>query len=148
MPPKGKRQAEHFNYFLDVMRTLEWDLHQTVISHGRVPWAWHQIAKTRGAQPKVKVTMGIEEDVVKFFRLMGKGYQVRMNDVLRAYMHGRIAELIDGPDAKDTAAALGAELERPRMGNTVLSRMGIVRNGDGTLTDLEEMALIESEDGT
>ena len=143
MPPRTKRQNEHFNYFQDVMRILEWDLHQTVIGHGRVPWAWHQIAKARGARPKVKVTMGIEDDVVKFFRSMGKGYQVRMNDVLRAYMHARIAELIDGPDARDTASALGAEMERPRMGDTVLSRMGIVRNGDGTLVDLEEMARLE-----
>ena len=35
---------------------------------------------------KLRVTAGYDEDLVKWFRNMGQGYQARMNAVLRAYM--------------------------------------------------------------
>ncbi len=143
MPRPAKVKSEHFNYFIDVMRQLQWDLQQEVIRHGQVPLSWHEIARDRGRKPQIKVTLRLEEDVLKFFRALGKGYQARMNDVLRAWMHGRIADIIDCPDARDREAALSVSGERVRLGDAALSKMGIVRNGDGTLTDLEEMAAIE-----
>jgi uncharacterized protein (DUF4415 family) len=38
------------------------------------------------APGKTEVTMRLDSDVVDFFRREGRGYQTRMNAVLRAYM--------------------------------------------------------------
>ena len=37
-------------------------------------------------EPKQSVTLRIDPDVLDFFKSGGKGYQTRMNAVLRAYM--------------------------------------------------------------
>ena len=37
-------------------------------------------------RPKERVTVRFDRDVLDFFRTDGKGYQTRMNAVLRAYM--------------------------------------------------------------
>ncbi len=37
-------------------------------------------------QPKAVLNMRIDRDVLEFFRKMGKGYQTRINAVLRSYV--------------------------------------------------------------
>ncbi len=37
-------------------------------------------------EPKEQITLRIDADVLRFFREQGRGYQTRMNVVLRAYM--------------------------------------------------------------
>jgi len=37
--------------------------------------------------PKTLISLRIDADIVAFFRNQGKGYQTRMNAVLRAYMN-------------------------------------------------------------
>ena len=66
-----------------------------------MPQAWHEIAKSKGQAEKVRLTLRVDGDVVRFFRRFGKGYQQRMNDVLAAWMHGRLAGIIERPDAED-----------------------------------------------
>lgn len=39
----------------------------------------------RPGQPKERVTMWVDADVVNWFREQGRGYQTRMNAVLRAF---------------------------------------------------------------
>lgn len=52
-----------------------------------IPAEWHRIEAEVPVQPrKLRVTANYDEDVVKWFRAMGMGYQARMNAVLRAYM--------------------------------------------------------------
>ena len=40
----------------------------------------------RPGQPKIRVTAYFDQEVVEWFRAQGRGYQTRMNAVLRAYM--------------------------------------------------------------
>ena len=42
----------------------------------------------RPGQPKLRVTAYFDQEVVEWFRAQGRGYQTRMNAVLRAYMEG------------------------------------------------------------
>ena len=42
-------------------------------------------------QPKQAVSVRIDADVLAFFKSEGRGYQTRMNAVLRAYMQARKA---------------------------------------------------------
>ncbi len=90
------RQAEHYHYMADAMRRLEWDLHHTIEATSRVPEAWHEIAKRRHPKAKLRMTLGIDEDVVRFFKSMGPGHGPRMNEVLRSYMHARLAGVVRG----------------------------------------------------
>lgn len=83
---------------MDVMRRLEWDLHNTVELTGRIPEEWHQIATATPRAAKVKVNLRLEGDVVKFFKSMGEGHGSRINDVLRSYMHARLAGVIRGAE--------------------------------------------------
>ena len=40
-------------------------------------------------QPKRAISLRIDEDVLEWFKSQGRGYQTRMNAVLRAYMQAR-----------------------------------------------------------
>lgn len=123
------RQRAQMTYMMDVMRRLEWDLHNTIELTGRIPEEWHQIATATPRAAKVKVTLALEADVLKFFKSMGEGYGPRINDVLRSFMHARLAGVIRGaetlahyrereeawsgpkPQFGDVARAMGEEWE-------------------------------------
>jgi uncharacterized protein (DUF4415 family) len=52
-----------------------------------MPPSWAGIEEAVPTRPrKVRITALYDEDVARFFRIMGQGYQARMNAVLRAYM--------------------------------------------------------------
>lgn len=42
-------------------------------------------------EPKQAISLRVDADVLDFFRAQGKGYQTRMNAVLRAYMEAQKA---------------------------------------------------------
>lgn len=123
------RQRAQMTYMMDVMRRLEWDLHNTIELTGRIPEEWHQIATATPRQAKQRVCVALEADVLKFFKSMGEGYGPRINDVLRSYMHARLAGVIRGaetlahfrereeahsgekPQFGDVAKAMGGEWE-------------------------------------
>ena len=92
------RERAHTTYMMDVMRRLEWDMHNTIELTGRIPEEWHEIAKASPRSAGVKVNLRLEADVVKFFKSMGEGYGPRINDVLRSYMHARLAGVIRGAE--------------------------------------------------
>jgi uncharacterized protein (DUF4415 family) len=50
---------------------------------------WFRRAKLLEPQPKVPISMRLDEDIVKWFRAGGRGYQTRINAVLRAYVESR-----------------------------------------------------------
>ena len=109
-------KTERVNLFhlVDAMRRLEWDMQSEVMRQQRIPAEWHDIARSRGGKAKVRVTTLVEEDVLRFFKSMGRGYQERMNQVLRAFMHGRLAGMVEGPETP-----LGVnEGPRPEWGGT------------------------------
>ncbi len=89
-----KRQRLEHYLMTDVLKRLEYDLHRAFHDSEALPDEWEEIA-TRPDQPKKKkITMRVDEDVLKFFRVTGRGYLTRMNDVLRAYMHSRLSGVV------------------------------------------------------
>ncbi len=116
-----KRQRIDYRFLGDTMRELEWDIRHPLYLRGRVPTEWHQIAQ-EPSRARRRLTLRIDEDVVKFFRALGPGYGPRMNMVLRAFMHGRLSGLVEGPESIDYITE-GAEMDelgvaRPRPGET------------------------------
>ena len=53
--------------------------------HG-IPDDWYMDAVLMRWPPKEQISIRIDEDVLKFFRKQGKGYQTKINAVLRAFM--------------------------------------------------------------
>jgi uncharacterized protein (DUF4415 family) len=47
-------------------------------------------AEVRMPQKKVSVHMYVDEDVIEWFKLKGRGYQTRINSVLKSYVHKHI----------------------------------------------------------
>lgn len=94
-------KAAHYHYMADAMRRLEWDLHHHIEATSRVPTEWHEIAARSHDQPTERVTVRIDRDVLRFFRSMGAGYGPRLNQVLRSYMHARLAGVIKGAETVD-----------------------------------------------
>ncbi len=56
----------------------------------------------RPAVPKERITVRLDADMLDWFRTQGKGYQTRMNAVLRAYYESRKKK--EGRKAKETSA--------------------------------------------
>ena len=98
-----KRQRINWVYQMDARRMIEYDIQDVVKTHMGIPEEWHEIWKDadRRDPKRTRVTMRMDADVVKFFKAMGEGYQTRINRVLRAFMHMRLAGLIEGPDVND-----------------------------------------------
>lgn len=105
------KQMEYHSYFKTILKQLDWDMHETIFFNGRVPPAWFEIAQTRYGGKKTRVTLLVEENIVRFFKSQGAGYQARMNEVLAAFMYARLAGIVSGRDtAQEFLAPTG---ERP-----------------------------------
>ncbi len=58
------------------------------------PELFAQVVVRHGLKPvpkKEQITLRVDSDVLRWFRSQGKGYQTKINDLLRAYMnaHGQ-----------------------------------------------------------
>ena len=58
------------------------------------PDLFAQAIVRRGLKPvskKEQITLRVDSDVLRWFKMQGKGYQTKINDLLRAYMnaHGQ-----------------------------------------------------------
>ncbi len=53
--------------------------------------AFFKNAVLRMPEPKSTVTMRVDKDVLEWFKAQGKGYQTRINVLLRAYMDSKKA---------------------------------------------------------
>ena len=85
------------------MRALDGEIARKLAECGRIPDAWHEIARRRDEPRRERVTIALEEDVLRFYRSMGRNYAGRINEVLRAYMHARLAGLLQGAETVQAA---------------------------------------------
>ena len=58
-----------------------------VAAAARSDWATDLVFDVR--EPKLAVSLRLDADVLRFFRGFGAGYQTRINEVLKAFMHAR-----------------------------------------------------------
>lgn len=128
----------NYHYMADAMRMLEWDLHSTILDRMRIPAEWHEIAKAKPGQTKTRVTLRLDNDVVAFFRSMGPDWQPRVNRLLSAWMHARLAGVIHGGETMDYLSRREDALldgRRPEFGdiqrdyNAALGDEGAAREG-------------------
>lgn len=86
------------HHMAESMRVLDAAMAGKPAGCGRIPEAWHEIARRRDEPRRERVTIALEEDVLRFYRSMGRNYAGRINEVLRAYMHARLAGLLQGAE--------------------------------------------------
>ena len=137
---RGKAAA-HYHYMADAMRRLEWDLHHRIEVTGRIPPEWHAIAQEEGRVGTERVALRLDKDVLRFYRSLGLGYGPRINRVLRAYMHARLAGVIRGAEtAPQFRLAMAGE--RPLWGETA-QQMGEGAGPDAAEREVEARLLVE-----
>jgi uncharacterized protein (DUF4415 family) len=54
-----------------------------------VDTAWFKSARVVMPEPKQPVSLRLDRDVMEWFKRQGKGYQTRINAVLRAYVNSQ-----------------------------------------------------------
>lgn len=114
------RERLNFTFGVDALMMIEEELLNEHWAMNGCPRDWHEICTDRNRRdPKrTKVTIRLDADVVKFFKGIGPGYQDRVNRVLRAFMHMRLAKVIAGPDTSDLVLRPEEVLERVRARRT------------------------------
>ena len=81
---------------LEMMRELmilEVDVRDWKLRQALIPAEWHAIETTAPVRPKrKKVTLALDEDMLKWFQGLGEGYHRRINAVLRTFMLALISK--------------------------------------------------------
>lgn len=127
----------HYHNLAETLRDLEEDLRWGLEGSDRIPAAWTEIALVPVVAGKTQMTLRVDEDVVKFFRAMGRGYLTQMNRVLRAFMEARLAGVVKGAEAKVYEPTL---TEQYLMLGAEVVELGIRRNARDRLgRDTEDM---------
>ncbi|MBF9031348.1 hypothetical protein HKCCE3408_13180 [Rhodobacterales bacterium HKCCE3408] len=133
-PPKTKTERVNHYYMMDALRRFEWDMHHTIYREQRIPSAWHEIAAEKRSA-KVRVSLSLDADVVKFFKSMGPGYQPRINQVLRGFMHMKLRGLLRGEETtEEMKAQMTADDDRPDWGETEADLAAFKARRDGRRT--------------
>ena len=111
------KEAAAYHHLAGTLRGLEEDLRWGLEGSPRIPAGWETILREVTAPVKVKMTIRLDADVVKFFRAMGTGHLPRINAVLRAFMLARLAGVLKGaegvayaPTHQDEANGLRREI--------------------------------------
>ncbi len=103
--PDRKRTKEEERAFARLVADLEEQeigFERFKLTRRLIPRGWHDLErKAPVTPPKRKLTLALDADMVDWFRGLGRGYQPRMNAVLRAYMHAVIAKEVEREGDRD-----------------------------------------------
>jgi uncharacterized protein (DUF4415 family) len=99
---RSKTEERSFARMLADLEDQEADFERFKLTRRLVPPGWHSVERRTEIKPKkTKLTVTLDADMVKWFRALGRGYQPRMNAVLRAYMHAVISKEVERVEDRD-----------------------------------------------
>lgn len=93
---RTKAQERHYAEMLQELEQLEAETQLLMRKTKTFPRDWygtHDAAPIK--PPKDRITLRLDRDMLTFYRNMGRGWQPRMNAVLRAYMNALLAKEIE-----------------------------------------------------
>jgi len=90
---------------------------------------------------KIKVTLSLDEDMIKWFRKLGRGYQARINAILRIYWQA----LLGGQIKAHWDAEAMAPREHTLLEDMLSKKLRDVRGGKLIGISEEEQARMEQE---
>ncbi len=101
---RSKTEEQSFDRMLGTLGEQLVEIDRLKRSFELIPPGWHRVAREAPVTPpKTKVSLKLDDDMVAWFRGLGRGWQPRMNAVLRAYMHAVISKAVKGAEAGDGA---------------------------------------------
>ena len=86
------QRGESRTDFARVDAMTEAELEQAIASDpdwADVPENWYEQAEAVMPQPKVPVSIRLDANLVEYFRGTGRGWQTRVNSILRAYKEAK-----------------------------------------------------------
>ncbi len=93
---KNERDAERQ---LEEMRLNTLEVEKFMKMYEFLPEGWSNLERDHPTFPhKQQVTFRLDGDVLKWFRNMARGYQARINAVLRLYMLARVSKTVETLD--------------------------------------------------
>lgn len=100
--PKRTRSEtqSHAEMMIELM-DIETDIRNRHLKRTIMPEDWSTIAAERPVPKKARMTTLVDEDVLRWFRRHGPGYQARVNRVLRAFMLSVISKELAGAYTTD-----------------------------------------------
>lgn len=99
---RTKTEKRHLAQLINELSLQDVHLSTKSKAESLVPEGWHYVDRTAPVQPKkTKITIRLDEDLAKWYRNMGHGYQGRINAVLRAYMHAAISKYVEESKDRD-----------------------------------------------
>ena len=99
---RSKTEERSFARMLDDLESQEIEFELFKRTRSLVPPGWHSVESRAPVKPKkTKLTVTLDADMVAWFRALGRGYQPRMNAVLRAYMRSVIAKEVERVGDRD-----------------------------------------------
>ncbi len=105
MPVDRKRTGAQARAHARMMDDLEDMEIETRLMRRRIdliPNGWSRAhADAPTVPPKEKLTLRLDRDMVDWYRNLGRGWQPRINKVLRAYMHAVISKEIEMKGDRD-----------------------------------------------
>ena len=97
---RSKTEDQSFDRMLDTLGEQLDDIDRLKRAMEVIPPGWHRVAREAPvAPPKSKVSLKLDDDMVGWFRSLGRGWQPRMNAVLRAYMYAVISNAVEGAES-------------------------------------------------
>ncbi|MEO0654675.1 MAG: BrnA antitoxin family protein [Pseudomonadota bacterium] len=115
-PTMTRRERLEYRFFCDQMNQFEWHMRWAIWDQKIVPMEWHTALERENQPSKTRVTLRLDEDLVKFFRKLGPGWQTTLNSVVRAFVKARLSGIIQGPlSLEKTLPGLG---DYPEIGDT------------------------------
>ncbi len=106
-PKMTAKELEQYHFLATAHKRVEWEIANTLWRGWGLPAAWNEIATGPRHGRRVKVTLLLDEQVLKFFKVMGRGYHARINDVLKIWMYARLMKLVNGPESRDLLGESG-----------------------------------------
>jgi uncharacterized protein (DUF4415 family) len=99
---RSRTEAKSLAQMIEGLDALDIDFEILKRTRDIVPGGWGIAhAVTPCAPQKVKMTIRLDREVFDWYRGLGFGYQKRMNEVLRCYMHAIISKHIRQPGDTD-----------------------------------------------
>ena len=94
-----KRTKAEMEYYLEALEVnAEFSEAAGAAEVNAQPEGWALVEEENPVHPpRQRLSLWLDEDVIKWFRGMGRGYQARMNAVLRYYMVSRRSKMLETP---------------------------------------------------
>ena len=98
----SKAEEQALAQMIDGLHEIEKEVKFLKRTHDIVPPGWGSAHEAAPCAPrKVKMTIRLDREVFDWYHGLGFGYQKRMNEVLRCYMHAIISKHIRQPGDTD-----------------------------------------------